>query len=157
MPIKKIDLSKYVKPSDYFSFPDGDTEIVLLNGGGLAKMHGMRTTRGFVNLGVCSEDDKCPQCLKGIEAKNKWIWVIYSPKLDVVRIIEAGVMLGNQICTIAQQKEIGLEKSLWKVTKTGKSLDTKYTAEHIGIYKIPDDKEDQLDNAKKFLIKKHYS
>lgn len=167
MPIKKIDLKKYVKPSDYISFPQGNTEIVLLSDGGMAKMHSMKTARGFMNLGVCPEDDTCKHCQKALSlpedqramyiAKNKWIWPVYMIEKECVRLMEAGPMLGNQICVIAQQKEISLLNSQWRVNKTGEGFSTEYEVEYLGVYRFTDEQTKLVEPAKKFLIKKHYS
>lgn len=166
MPIKQIDIKKYVKPSDYMSFPQGNANIVLLSNGGMAKMHSMKTARGFMNLGVCPEDDTCKHCQKALSMpedqravylpKAKWIWPVYSIENDFVRLLEAGPMVGNQICLTAQQKDIGLLNTQWKINKVGTGFDTKYTVEFVGIYKFTDEQTKLIETAKKFLINKHY-
>lgn len=154
MPIQKIDLGSYVTPSDYMKFSVGDTIINLLGSGGMAKMHGMRTAGGFVNLGMCTETSDCEQCLKGSEPKLKWMWICYWPEKKVVRLLEVGKLIGDGICQ-ATPKDANFTDYQYIITAVGEKLSRKYKVRLGDKSTLTEEELEKLTPAKEFLIKKY--
>jgi len=125
--MKTIDYTTYRKPSDYQSFKQGDTTIRIISEGYIGLQHGMRTSVRWVNLGLCTELDTCEHCLKGNEPKRFWKWIVVDRATSEVKLRDAGVMLGDQICQIIQ-KNNGDTKYDIIVHREGEKLKTKYTA-----------------------------
>lgn len=157
MPIKRIDLKNYITPSDYMSFPQGDTRIAIIsNSGGMARMHGMRATSGYKNLGICSEDETCEHCKKGYESKLKWIWVIYWIEKGVVRLLEGGKMIGDGICMATQKAGLdNFTQHEYIITATGEKMQRKYSVKLGAKVALTDEEKTLTEPAKKFLINKH--
>jgi hypothetical protein len=158
MPIKSIDLKTYIKPSDYIKFSQGDTTLTIVSkGGGMAKIHSMKTSKGFINLGICTEDSTCEHCKKGYEAKLKWIWVVYWKEKKAVRLLEAGTQIGDGICQVTQKG--GLEdftSNDYIITATGEGFGSrKYSVRLGGKVSLTPEDEAIIGPAKDYLIKKH--
>jgi hypothetical protein len=159
MPLKKISYKDYITPSDYMKFDEGDTQVAIVSNGGMCRMHGMRTAKGYVNMGMCSEDSKCEQCKDNREAKLRWMWIVYLPKYKVVRLMETGKKLGDQICKLAQkleEAEDDIQNYLINVHKEGTMLQTVYTSRLDGKVTLTEDDKLIIEPAKKFLVKKHF-
>lgn len=155
MPIHKIDYQNYITPSDYIKFDQGETKIRIVSAGGMCLMHGMRTARGYVNMGMCAENDTCEQCKKGNEAKQRWMWIVFLPKYRVVRLMETGKKLGDSICKLALKVD-DIQNYELIVTRTGEMLKTEYSIA-LGEKTIlgESDKEFVLP-SKNLLVKKYF-
>jgi len=122
-------------------------------------MHGIKTAKGYVNLGMCSEDNNCEQCAKNNEAKLRWMWIVYLPKYKVVRLMETGKKLGDQICRLAQKLEESnddVQNYILNINKEGEKLNTVYVAKLEEKTVLSDSDKEIIDPAKKFLVKKHF-
>jgi hypothetical protein len=151
MPIKKIDLSTYTKPSDFVKFPIGETKIILLSEGGMVKKHGMKTATSYIPMGDCTELPDCPQCLKGNEPKQKWMWIAYIDKQ--VKVLDVGPMIGDGICQSLQEN--GLKESnnaCFTIKREGLQRSTKYEVKYTGqnLDKL------NIEASKKLLVKKYF-
>lgn len=158
MPLHKISYKDYITPSDYMKFEEGDTQVVIVSNGGMCRMHGMRTAKGYINLGMCTEELTCEHCKKN-EAKLRWMWIVYMPKYKTVRLMETGKKLGDQICKLAQKLEEGsddIQNYLLNVNKQGTLLNTVYTARLEEKTTLSESDKEIIEPAKKFLIKKHF-
>lgn len=151
MPIKKIDLNTYTKPSDFVKFPIGDTKVVLLSEGGMVKKHGMKTATSYIPMGDCTEQPDCPQCLKGNEPKLKWMWIAYVD--NQVKVLDVGPMVGDGICKQLQEK--GLKESTnacFTINRVGVQRSTKYTVKYTG----QNTSKLETEASKKLLVKKYF-
>lgn len=153
--MKKIDYQTYTKPSDFVKFPQGNTTIRIISSGGLVKKHGMRMGGRYVPLGDCTETPECEFCLKGYEPKQKWIWIAYVWDTKEVKILDCGSMLGDAICKLAQESNSDPQEFDILVSKTGKDLQTKYTAKIGEKTKLTEEEITSMKNVKQFLIKKY--
>ena len=117
--MKKIDYKTYQKPSDFAHFNAGETVVRIVSSGGLVKKHGMRTTRGYVPMGDCTETPDCKQCLAGNEPKLKWIWICFVRATKEVKILEVGPMLGDKICKLAQTRKQDPQEFDLVIKRTG--------------------------------------
>lgn len=128
--MKKIDYSTYEKPSWFVKFPQGDTKVLIVSEGVICYEHGMKTERGYVPLGVCSETTDCEQCRKGNDPNLKYKWVAYLPDTEEVRVLSTGPQIGDEICVIGKQINRTDNKVHTTfeviVTRTGVGRQTKY-------------------------------
>lgn len=153
--MKTIDYTTYKKPSDYINFPQGNTSIRIISKGYLGMQHGLRSARGWVNLGLCTEDNTCEHCKNGNEAKRFWKWVVVDRSTNEVKLLDAGVMLGNQICEIAKVNGDPKKYDI-VVTRTGEKLKTKYAAAKAGADKpITNDDVSKWQGGKHFIVNKY--
>lgn len=151
MPIKKIDLSTYTKPSDFVRFPVGITKVILLSDGGMIKKHGMKTAKGYVPLSNCTETSDCEWCLKGNEAKQKWMWIAYVD--NQVKVLDVGPMIGDGICKELQEKGVkDFINSCFTIKRDGFGRNTKYEVSYTG----QNTTKIESDSAKKLLVKKYF-
>lgn len=150
----KIDYTNYKKPTDFASFKQGDNLVRIVSSGVMGYQHVMKTANRFVNLGICTEDENCQQCQKGNAPKRCWKWIIY---LDGnVNILDAGAMLGNQICDIATEHGDPQEYDLI-VNKTGEKLKTRYTVKKAdNNTEISPEIMRSISFKKKILINKYF-
>lgn len=155
MPFKAINYQNYITPSDYVKFEEGNTTIRIISNGGTCRMHGMKTSRGYVNMGICSENDSCENCRKGYEAKTRWIWVVYLPDFDTVRIMEVGKKVGDNICKIAKKNGDPQEYDL-VINRTGEMLKTDYSVSPGKKTPLSDELLTKIKPFKELLIKKHF-
>jgi len=155
--MKKIEYKTYKKPTDFARFEQGNTTIHIVSSGGLVKKHGMRTGRGYIPMGDCTETPDCKQCLQGNVPKQKWMWIAYIKDTKEVKILDVGAMLGDAICKIAQEKNKDPQEFDIIVSKVGEGLRTKYTAEIGEIKSLTEQEIVQIKNAKQFLIKKYFT
>lgn len=152
----KIDYKTYTKPSDFVRFLAGETKLVIVSGGGMVKKHGMKTAKGYIPLGDCTERPDCEFCLKGNEPKLKWIWIVFNQKDRQVKILDVGPMIGDAICKQAQEKGIDPNGYEIIINRVGTGRTTQYTT-NIGA-KIDLNPADLafIEPAKNFLIKKYF-
>lgn len=155
--MKKILYESYEKPSNYAKFKQGDTTIRIVSSGGLYKKHTMKTARGFIPLGNCTEDDLCSHCKSGNEAKIKWVWICLMIENKNVRLLEVGGQIGDAICKIAQRKKKDPTDFDLIVSKTGEGLNTKYSVEAGREYPLSKEDLEFIAPAKKFLVHKYFS
>lgn len=155
--MKKIDYSSYQKPSDFVRFPQGDTTIRILSSGGLVKKHGMKTANGFIPLGDCTEQPDCPQCLKGNEPKQKWVWICLVRKTNEVKILDVGPQIGDAICKIGQQREQDPQEYDLVIHRVGENRETKYTVKPGEVKPITEAETKMVSPMKQFLIKKYFA
>jgi hypothetical protein len=118
-------------------------------------MHGMKTARGYVNMGICSEDNTCENCKKGYEAKTRWIWVVYLPEFDAVRIMEVGKRAGDTICKLAKKYGDPQGYDL-VITRTGEMLKTDYSVRMGKKETLSEELLSRLKPIKDLLVKKHF-
>lgn len=152
MPIKKIDLKTYTKPTDFAKFSVGETKVILLSEGGMVKKHGMKTAKGYIPLGDCTETPDCQWCLKGNEAKLKWMWVAYIN--NEVKVLDVGPMVGDGICKELQENNLTLSTgAIFTIKRQGLMRETKYEVKYIGQNK------DKLnyESSKNLLVKKYFN
>lgn len=97
----KINYGDYKVPTDYIKFPAGKTAIRIISDGFLGLQHGLKTANRWVNLGLCTEDEQCEHCAKGNVPKKFWKWVVVERSTGEVFLLDAGPMIGNQICLLA--------------------------------------------------------
>ncbi len=153
--MKQIDYETYKKPSDFIRFNEGDTRLVIISNGYLQKKHGMKTANGYIPLPDCTELPDCPQCLKGNEPKQKWVWLAYVPAEKKVGILDAGAMIGDSICKQAQKMGGALLKEV-KINRVGEMLKTKYVATLGAKVELTKDELDFIEPFKKFLVNKYF-
>lgn len=154
--MQKINYSTYKKPTDFARFEQGDTTIRIISSGGLKKEHGMKTGRGYVPLGDCTETPECKQCLSGNESKLKWIWIAYIRPTKEVKILSVGAMVGDGICKLAQEKGKDPQDFDIAINKTGTGRSTKYSVRATEGKPLTSDEQKLTTNTKKFLIKKYF-
>lgn len=151
-----IDYKTYKKPTDFLRFEQGDTTIRIISKGALGKRHGMKTANGYVPLGLCTESTDCEQCLKGNEPKRTWRWVAIEVGEKEPKVLDAGPMLGNEICNLASEHGDPQEYDI-VVNKSGFKLKTKYTAKKSSVdMTITPDEKDAFKSLKAFLVKKYF-
>jgi len=153
--MQEINYQTYVKPSDYVKFSPGVNRIVVVSKGYLRKLHSMKTSRGFINLGEC-KGAGCEHCAKGTEPKTKFTWIVLMPVNKEVRIMDAGTMIGDQICNIAKEKAIDPNGYEFTVQKAGTGLKTEYTVTLGGKAVLTPQDQELVEYGKKFLVNKHF-
>jgi len=152
----KIDYKTYTKPSDFVRFLEGETRLVIVSGGGMVKKHGMKTAKGYVPLGDCTETPDCKFCLQGNEPKLKWIWIAFLPKERQVKVLDVGPMIGDAICKEAREKGIDPNGYEVIINRTGTGRNTQYVT-NLGAKVTPTPADLAfIEPSKKFLIKKYF-
>lgn len=149
--IKKIDLKTYTKPTDFARLLEGENKIILISEGGMVRKHGMKTARGYIPLGDCSETPDCEWCQKGNEAKLKWIWVAYIS--GQVKVLDVGPMIGDGICRELQRH--GLDRftnAIFNIKRIGTGRETRYEIKYVG----QNQEKLNVESAKNFLVKKYF-
>lgn len=154
--MQEINYTTYKKPSDYIKFENGDNTIVIVSKGYFRKLHGMKTVRGYIPLGECVGVG-CKYCAEGSEPKTKFTWIAFLPKTKEVKIMDAGTMIGNQICEIARDKGIDPNGYQFSVTKSGAGLKTQYTVSLQSKIQLSESDTQLIEYAKKYLVKKHFT
>ncbi len=155
--MKKIDYGNYKKPSDFMSFEQGDTQIRIISNGLLGYQHGMNTARGFVNLGICPEDETCEHCKKGYEPKLIWKWIVFDHTDSRVKLLDAGPMIGNQIAEKLGGKHGDPKEYDIVINRKGLKLETEYLcAKAKGDKEIPEKDQESFEFKKKRLINKYF-
>ena len=155
--IHKINYSTYKTPTDFVKFEQGANKVIIVSGGGMSKKHGMKTARSYVPMGDCTEQPDCPQCLKGNEAKLKWMWIAFMPKERQVRILDVGKTIGDSICKIAQEKELeDLTGYEFIINRVGIGMNTKYEVSFSAKVNLSDTDSSFIEPFKKFLVKKYF-
>lgn len=155
--MRKIDYKTYKKPTDFAKFDQGDTTIRIISSGGMVKKHGLRMGGKYVPLGDCNETPDCEQCIKGNEAKLKWIWLVYMRATKEVKLLDVGAMLGDAICQLAQQRNQDPQEFDIVVNKRGEKLKSQYTARAIDGEALTEEELKKTKHVKQFLIKKYLS
>lgn len=154
--MKKIDLKNYKKPSDYLSFSQGKNQIRLVTTLVFAKIHGSRMRGRYMNLGVCTEDGNCQLCAQGNEAKQKWRGLAIDRSINEVRLLDAGPVIGNQICEKLSERGLDFTDCELIITKTGEGLKTQYDVQ-IGEKKpLTVEEQEGIKSVKAFLINKYF-
>jgi len=151
--MQKINYDNYKKPTDFIKFEQGDNKIRILSDGLLARFHGTRMGGRYVPLGLCTENGDCPHCRGNNEPKRVWRWVAFDYQNKEVKLLDAGPMIGNQICMLGgdpQEYDI-------IVNKVGEKLKTKYeTRKAPESVAITEEKMNRLKPMVNFLIKKYF-
>lgn len=154
--MKRIDYKTYTKPSDFVRFLAGETKLVIVSGGGMVKKHGMKTAKGYIPLGDCTETPECEFCLKGNEPKLKWVWIVFNQKDRQVKVLDVGPMIGDAICKEAQEKGIDPNGYEVIINRSGTGRSTSYiTNLGVKVTLTPTDLA-FIEPAKKFLVKKYF-
>jgi len=155
--MKKIDYTNYQKPSDFMKFSAGDNKIRIISDGLLARFHGTRMRGKYVPLGLCTEDGSCPHCKGGNEPKRVWRWIALDYTNKEVKLLDAGPMIGNQICEKAA--ELGQDPQEFDliINKQGQGLKTQYEVKVApdGVA-IKPEHLDRMKPMRNFLIKKYF-
>lgn len=153
--MKKIDYTTYQKPTDFLKFQVGDNKIRIISDGLLARFHGSRMGGRYVPLGLCTETGDCPHCQGGNEPKRVWRWVAYDYANKEVKLLDAGPMIGDQICVIAGELKMDPTECDLIINKVGVGLKTKYvvTAVNIG---TKGSEFERFKPMKNFLVKKYF-
>jgi hypothetical protein len=154
--MNKIDYATYKKPSDFIRFNAGTTKLVIISNGYLQKKHGMKTATGYIPLPDCTETPDCPQCLKGNEPKQKWVWIVFIPAEKKVGILDAGAMIGDAICKQAQSGEYDPLMREVTIVKEGTGLRTKYETTVGNIITLSPKDEAFIEPSKRFLVTKYF-
>lgn len=155
--LHKINYASYKTPSDFVKFGQGDNKVIIVSGGGMTKKHGMKTARGYIPMGDCTEQPDCPQCLKGNEPKTKWVWIAYLPTEHQVKLLDVGKTIGDSICKIAQEKKLeDLTGYEFNIVREGTMLNTKYEVLFISKATLSDDETKFIAPFKTFLVKKYF-
>ncbi len=152
--MKKIDYTNYKQPSDFMKFELGENKIRIVSTGVIGFQHVMKTANRFINLGICSEDDTCENCQKGYEPKRVWKWIILDHADNRVKILDAGPMLGNQICEIASVEGDPQEYDIL-ITRIGEKLRTEYVASKGSTERLSEEVQKNLEFSKKRLVSKY--
>lgn len=148
--MQKINYAEYQKPSDYMKFDQGDNRIRIISEGFMGLQHGLRTARGWVNLGECTGKD-CEHCLKSNVPKRFWKWIVVDRLNEEVRLLDAGIMIGDQICNIAKKLEGQITKHDLIVNRIGNDRQTKYT-----VRQAPESQPISQDNIERWKAAKTY-
>lgn len=154
--MKKIEYKNYKKPSDFIKFEQGDNKIRIISDGLLARFHGTRMRGAYVPLGLCTEDGNCQHCKGGNEPKRVWRWIALDYANKEVKLLDAGPMIGNQICDLAALSGDPQEYDLL-INRQGQKLTTKYE-----VKKAPEslvlkpEAIERMRPMKTFLIKKYF-
>lgn len=152
--MKRIDYQNYKKPSDFMSFVEGENKIRIVSTGVIGFQHVMKTANRFINLGLCSEDETCENCRKGYEPKRVWKWIVLDYSDMKIKILDAGPMLGNQICEMASISGDPQEYDIL-VKRVGQKLKTEYTALKGESKELPEEIKKTLEFSKKRLVNKY--
>jgi hypothetical protein len=154
--MKKIDYQTYKKPSDFIKFEQGANTIRIVSTGVIGLQHSLKTANRFVPLGPCTEDSKCEHCNKGYEPKMVWKWLVYDHSDNKVKILDAKVMIGDQICNLA--KKYGDPQNFdIVINKTGEGLKTEYKCDKATKdVEIPEEEKANIEFKKKRLINKFF-
>lgn len=152
--MKVIDYQKYEKPSDFVKFHEGKNIIQIVSKGILVKRHGMKTAQRYIPLGVCTEDDTCQFCKDGNEPKLKWSWLVYLPETNQIRLLDAGVMIGDQICQLAKSSDPQTYEII--ITRTGAGRQTKYQVAKGGAANLTPQIRGMIEPTKEFLFNKYF-
>ena len=151
--MQKIDYINYKKPTDYIKFSQGDNRIRIITSGAVGYSHGIRTARGYKPLGLCRGDD-CPHCKKGVEAKRTWRWIAYDFTDEDVKLLDAGVQVGNGICELAAKLQDDPQNFDIIIHKTGEKRDANYLVTKAKDEKLMSKKD--LSAKKRYLISKYF-
>lgn len=150
--MKKINYNGYKKPTDYMKFEAGDTKMKIISSGIIGMHHAIRA-RNYVPLGMCmAYKGECEHCDKGNEPKRVWRWIVVDVEADEVKMLEAGPMLGNEICELADREGDPQEYDII-VHRTGELLKTKYTAKKADT--VTEESKGWVP-TKRYLIKKYF-
>jgi hypothetical protein len=151
--MKKINYQNYKRPSDFMKFEQGENRIRVVSEGVIAMQHGLKTANRYVNLGFCTEKPDCPHCKKGNEPKRVWKWIVFDYANRDVKLLDAGPMLGNQLCEFGDDPQ----KFDVIVTRSGTGLDTKYkVTKAVKSESFTDDILVSIKNKKARLIDKYF-
>jgi len=138
-------------------FEQGDNLIRIVSSGVIGLQHVMKTANRFVNLGPCTEDETCEFCNKGYEPKAAWKWLVFNYADKTIKILDAGIMIGNQICELGKKFGDPQEFDI-VVNKKGESLKTQYVCTKVvKDTGIPEDLKAGLEFRKKRLINKFFT
>lgn len=152
--MKRIDYENYKKPSDFMSFVEGDNKIRIVSTGVIGFQHVMKTANRFINLGLCSEDETCENCRKGYEPKRVWKWIVLDYSDMKIKILDAGPMLGNQICGMGAVSGDPQGYDVI-VNRTGQKLKTEYIAKMGETKELTEEIKKTLEFSKKRLVNKY--
>lgn len=151
--MEKINYKGYKRPSDYVCFEIGENRIRVISSGAMGLQHGLRTANRWVNLGLCTGDN-CEHCAKGNLAKRFWRWIVYDYADAGVKMLDAGPMIGNQICELADKLNDDPQNYDLIIVRKGLGLKTKYETR-----KAPENKEPEkegIKSKKRYLINKYF-
>lgn len=155
--MKKISYKNYKKPSDFLKFEPGDNKIRIISDGLLARFHGMRARGRYVPLGLCTEDGDCQHCKGGNEPKRVWRWIALDYANKEVKLLDAGPMIGNQICEKAAERDQDPQEYDLIINKQGQGLKTQYTVEVAkDSLDLKPEHLERMKPMRNFLIKKYF-
>ena len=100
--MKKIDYETYVKPSAFYRIKTGENRLRIVSSGILCYEHGLATGKGYIPMGICTEDSRCEQCAKGNEPKLRYKWLVYDFSVKQVKVLAVGPKIGDEICMIGK-------------------------------------------------------
>lgn len=126
MNLKKIDLSKYEKPSRFIKWKQGDNRIRVTDSPYMYQVVGKRTARGYVRQ-VLEDGVEVKTFLKDAVPKLTYGFVVYSHEDAHFHVIESGVMLGDALTKLIQEKQPDeFKKTDIIVAVAGEKLDRTY-------------------------------
>lgn len=126
----KVDLEKYVTPSKFLKFFEGDNRIRVLTEPYLYQVVGKKTANGYVRH-IMEEGTETPRFLADVKPKTTWGFVVFSHDTEHFHIIETGPRLGDPLTKLLQERAPEEYKAADVIVhKIGEGLDTKYTCKY---------------------------
>ena len=141
-------------------FEDGNNIIRVISTGVVGLQHSMKTANRFINLGPCPEDASCEHCKNGYEPRRVWKWIIFDYADRIVKILDAGPMIGNQICSLASQEQKDPQDFNIVINKRGTGFKTEYkcdiASKDLKIEEISEKEKEAFGFKKKRLVNKYF-
>jgi len=148
-----INYETYQKPSDYHKFDEGETVLRILTKGAIGQTVGLRMGGKFTPLGWAEEEQAKNAIAKGAKVKKTYRWVAWNYKTSKVRLLDAGVMLGDGICELA--KVNGDPTTYDIIVKAiGKGLQRKYSVQKATKNLVAPTREEK-ESEIRYLVEKY--
>lgn len=126
----KIDLDKYEKPSKFIKWKQGDNRIRVLSEPYMYQVVGKRTAKGFVRQ-ILEDGVEVPDFLKDATPKLTYGFIVFNHEDAHFHIIETGIMLGDQLTKLIQEKYPEEYKAFDIIVNVkGENLKREYTCKY---------------------------
>lgn len=119
---EKIDYGSYEKPSDFIKFNQGDTRIRVVSDGYLLRRHQFKHGGRFITIPCVGRG--CSNCEKAGPPVLRYAWVVLNRETEQVRVLEAGVTVGEALISIGKEKDLRTVDLI--ITRKGHDKGTKY-------------------------------
>lgn len=127
--MKSVDPAKYVKPSRFVKFDDGENRIRLVSNLFLYQKYGVKAGGRYISEILRAGKKPNEVFVRSqAEPKQQWGWVAYHVTQKRMGVLECGPMLGDILAKMMKESPDTFKQRDIIVTKTGEGFDTKYSA-----------------------------